>query len=250
MNEYDILKTYQSLSDTKLQAMGYSNSDIQELRSFSLEESIYERSLLPTNELIKMGYTNEQIAILREYNGEEITPNSDVYALLATMSTYIGKTSLTSTKAQLYYSWSWSVLPTFTGTDAFAVSWLGADANSYPITMVKTASSAYVNYYIGSIYSTTTNLSTNTSINTLKSSDFPMKKSDGSWAKVGELSFTIQPGSGSSNLYSVEVQGAYAHSTATFTGSIGISATGTLAFSFTPSNKITEYGETYRHFRR
>ena len=120
LNEYEQVKELQAKSDKELSKLGLNETEIQELKSFSYEEALLERSKLSTEELIDLGYTSEQILILRNYNGEKFSSTRPMAQVVPKPK---GNVSYLKNQngIRVRYSWEWNVAPVNYFTDIVGV---------------------------------------------------------------------------------------------------------------------------------
>ena len=70
-DEYDMYNSLQQQSPAALQAKGYTQQDIQSIKSTTYESLLRERGKLSTDELKNYGYSDAQIAILKNPNSTD-----------------------------------------------------------------------------------------------------------------------------------------------------------------------------------
>lgn len=265
-SEFELYQNVISHSDAELMESGYTESEIDEIRSFSFEDAFLERAKLGQDELKGLGYTDEQIRILKEYNGEPITATSEILRAAAQCT---GKMTLMSASESIVYygySWGWSAMPLQSLDDKAALIWAAVDTQGHSVSVSPISQSGYLNYYSA----VTNKLHTQTPL-TLQSdsesnefnnvsADIELQKiipeeADGTfliWAKQGVINVKLQidAAPGANSLYLVKSYGAIGHMTKSceisYTVSIGGSSTGdasiSMGINFTPTTKVSKVG--------
>lgn len=264
-SEFEVYQEVISHSDKELMELGYSQSEIDEVRNFSFEDAFLERAKLNCEQLRGLGYTDEQIRILKEYNGEPITSTSEILRAAAQCT---GKLTLISASTSIVYygySWEWSVMPLPNYVDTAAVAWAAVDTQGHFVSVSNINRTGYLNYY-----STATNklhsqtpLTVNRSLDSDSiSADIPVTKivpeeADGTmviWAKQGVINVKLQidAASGANSLYLVKTYGAVGHKTASCEIGFSVSVGGSVfdpsfsvGINFTPTTKVSRVGVVY-----
>lgn len=271
-SEFELYQRVISHSDEELMGLGYSQSEIDEVRNFSFEEAFLERAKLDYDQLQGLGYTDEQIRILKAYNGEPITPTSEILRAAAQCTGKMTGISASTTIIYYGYSWEWSTMPLHDLGDVAALAWIAVDTQGHFVSVSPIARSGYLNYY-----STATNkLHTQTPLTVTLNSDYngvsaniALKKiipeeADGTmviWAKQGVVNVKLQldAASGANSLYMIKSYGAVGHKVLScdvgFSVSAGVTGTGevisvgvSVAITFTPTNKVDRVGVAYYAF--
>ena len=252
-SEMEYIYYLKSASDKELLKSGISYSDINEIRSFSLESAVLERKALSDESLLGMGYTPAQIEILRAYDGSEITPDS---AIMATSPTLSGSVSYISTPSsyaiRFQYSWSWSSLPFFARTDYMAVTWNAIAPSGYSTNASASNISCRASYYSTSTgaykYYSSLSSSALDSFNGRKASYSEQvaveEMSDGTtyvYAKTGLMAMTLTS-DGTNQISMIKVCGAVGHQIISCSVSVNIGADG-LSISYTPAASVQTLGK-------
>ncbi|WP_235227899.1 hypothetical protein [Oscillibacter valericigenes] len=240
--EFDAFQQLANIPEQQLLAEGYSEQEINELKSFSYEDALYERAQLPEETLLSYGYTQDEIAILKEYNGETITEESAVYSLSAELTSRLTLTYANSREYMLHYDWSWDGLPLNTDmTETAAIRWKGVDVNGHEVDMSAENAYAVLKYYYPPDALARTRTVRNPSsyftsyqdFNTIQCK-FKMLDSDLNYVKNGALWATISVDDAVTNetVY-IKVSGLYGHGSVSASPSISVSGDVSLSFTGT-----------------
>ena len=145
INEWDNYKTISAMDDKELLSLGYSKSQIEEIRNFDFENEIRSRANLSNEELALYGYTDDEIVELRLAASLEEIPESVIQSISTSTMTsslrYLNDSSYTVLNRPMYYvdlqySWSWSRIPFFTIVDMVAVAFNSTGADNFVYTSV------------------------------------------------------------------------------------------------------------------
>lgn len=244
-SEGDVIKLWLSSTDDELRAMGYSDSEILEIRSYNFEEMFLERANFPEQKLQNFGYTNHQIEILRNYEGETITANSAVLAATSDMTLTFFKNHNTSSSKGVYVDafWSWDIVPMIKLSDLFVVTWQGVNSSGYTVDLTPSVKNGYIYYYkltTGQYDHVSTATGTFDSIKKAVSLNIPMVKNDNYyWAKEGVVQLKLVPPSNGSISY-INLGSGYGHKTVS--ASVSYSVSTSLGIGFTPTLSIKSTG--------
>lgn len=125
-DEYDMYNSLQQQSPAALQAKGYTQQDIQSIKSTTYESLLRERGKLSTDELKNYGYSDAQIAILKNPNSTDAELRSASSKI--TVTTVVEKLEHLKdnyTYSTVYLEWMWKTIPTSRYTDSAAIAWTG-----------------------------------------------------------------------------------------------------------------------------
>ncbi len=249
VNEYDSFKKLQEKSEGELLRAGLTADEVREIKLFSYEAALFERSELSDNELTNMGYSVDQIEVLRNYSGETITPDSSVLAAVPTLTATLTITKKNTTPAslQIKYNWSWSVAPVQTYTDKVGIQVALSSPAGYSLTPQVTAGSGRLTY----IDAQNGNQSeASLSVAPVASSPFASREASFAvkkridtftvrYAMRGYIQMTVKA-TGTVPIGFCQAYGSYGHATTSVVPSISIGAG--ISFSFSPSSSVTTMG--------
>lgn len=132
VNEWDEYIRITSMSDKELAKLGYSESEIIEIRKFDYEKEIRNRARLDDDTLKKCGYTDKDIVELRQAAAMKTIPEEVMRDISKSTMTselrYIGNGYRQEAGSTMYYinlkfSWNWSRVPIFKLVDMVAVGY-------------------------------------------------------------------------------------------------------------------------------
>lgn len=121
-NEFDYIEKIQSYSKEELVNSGVSAEDAERILEFDYKEALFERAQLPANKLEALGYTEDQIQALKDFAAN---PDGD-YDLSVTSATLQGRLSLVSggsTFRTVKYTWHWSSMPLMALKEYVGMRW-------------------------------------------------------------------------------------------------------------------------------
>lgn len=188
INEYTAMSELAKQSTESLRAMGYSTTNISEIRNYknTYINHIEQLEKYDVATLKEFGYTETQISVIKNFKETEadLTRASASVTLTITVElSYDGD----YTTGYYRYNWKWSGIPAFKMNDQVAVSW-----NDWAVT--KEAST--VSYYNLNTakYCTTTSATYTDGGNGIEgaSHKFSMLYKNENYAKQGTGSFTVQ----------------------------------------------------------
>lgn len=222
------------------------NESDNEYESFNYYEALYERAVMPEDNLKNLGYTEDQIAQLKEYAADPENSNIDFYATSSSVSLSFSAEKQTYTQYTDYYvysTWTWSSMPLMSFTDAFAVAWQGVNKSAINIEVPCDAG-----YYSGQIIyrdaNTGYNVKTDSATfvdpqNNIRCINIPMSKYYSGmtlWACGGSIDLILRV-QNSWNFDYFNLRSSYGHSSVQVGVTIGVTpdSSGGLSFSFTPS---------------
>lgn len=251
INEYDVYMSTVECTDEELAEMGYQSEDIDTLRTFSIEEALYERAQESVETLTEMGYTREQIILLKSYHGEPLENNSAMRGVFADLEGFLynmnNELNTAEVKARFY--WVWSNSPLVAGPivkDIMTCAWRGISPSGNDMNMSFDAndSVAYINYYAG--------VTTNPVRQSIDVRDpqrhaqvkFNMSDTNGNYAKSGYMDIALKRTVSTSSYSAVTFIFGYGHSTITVQPSIEVSGTGpsmSLVFGIGTSEMYNNY---------
>lgn len=124
-NEFDLVKELSQKTSDVLRANGFSASEVADIQNYqeSFSQHIDMLDTLSDEVLSAHGYTQDQIEKIRTFDGSE----AEMRAIASTVTIsafpvnfeYDGEYS----RGRLGYSWSWTGVPNFKMIDLVAVSW-------------------------------------------------------------------------------------------------------------------------------
>lgn len=218
--------------------------------NFDYKEALFERAQLPANKLEALGYTEDQIQALKDFAAN---PDGD-YDLSVTSATLQGRLSLVSggsTFRTVKYTWHWSSMPLMALKEYVGMRWQGVDSNGYTVDMTNppnTSSSSSNRSGTVTYYDVNSGEQSGTyplnliygSVDKIVSANFPMSKSVGGstlWAKSGYITCRVQTNGVPVNY--VNFQATYGHQV--ISGSVSISVGGAFGISFTPTLRVDNF---------
>lgn len=191
-----------------------------------LNSDMLELSNDSEKELKSAGYNDSQIKLIKNYDGESDALEYISTNAISTTSTTSVVTNPTLTfryglagsdntkkKVRVAYDITWSACPFFTLTDSFGIGWIAADSNSYELATKTTGPVGEAVYYTtdGMIQTGTRSISLNTNSNGIVTANPILGSAGGSYAKHISGIFYVQTQSGSSNMQTIQIYVAYAH---------------------------------------
>lgn len=233
--EAEVIGNLQTMSDSQLEEKGYSEEEIQNIRDYTIEGFLLERSQLPRETLLAYGYSSELIDILKEYDGSPLEGDEPILAAVPSCTGWFSGSGSTSSMS-ITFTWEWSSYPAYLYTDEVAVCWQGVNssgsfkdtvASNYSVTIGYTA--------LGGGASSTTERITPSykATNALLTADIPMKKNGGDlYAKRGVMTFTVKP-DGNYSFGHLNLGSYYVHATKNISFSISVDSG--RSFSISPS---------------
>ena len=247
INEYDAYKYYISLSDAELLEGGFSKDDITYLRNLDFKAELKKRADLPTSELRDLGYSDQEINKLRTYDGSD---NIQPYAATGLITSNLYKASPTQFK--IMFNWSWSSCPVFMKTDMIAIVWSATSPSGLALnsSLDKSSSNTYHNV---TYYDTYTNKSTTKSIPVYPKNEYGGASSSFSvagvsegygyicWASKGGGQITVNA-VGNSSISELFMRFEYGHTYIAGTPSFSISGSGSsIGISFNATTKTEDF---------
>ncbi|MCF0137952.1 MAG: hypothetical protein HUJ66_06290 [Oscillospiraceae bacterium] len=167
-NEYDMIVAIRKMTPEEREKMNLSNGSDKYLSDEVEKEYLY-RASLPYDVLKnEYCYSDEAIRILREYNGEPIEEYPALRAVAATLTTTVGILVYGQSRMGVLYNWSWSSMPSFSGTDCVAAAWQGTYTDGLTNNAALDTSMSFVQlrYFSGSTeYPTTLSITSSDSNN-------------------------------------------------------------------------------------
>ena len=236
-SEYEFITSIRAMSNSELDAVALSESEIQMIRSNAIENEILSRKQLSDAVLAeKYGYTYEDISVLRAYEGERLEDNVELAAITGTL-TIAKPTVLTATTARIGVQvvWSWDHCPVVCATDVFAIYWDPTFGSQSGNMRIDISSSSHVVRY--NVYDTYVNYEwdiTQVSPNSAAKSEFGMEDRSGEgWAAKGTLKLYFSATSGSAALTEIDFIFAYGHTVLSVSPSVSFPASGGISFAWT-----------------
>lgn len=139
-NEWDEYQKISSMSCQQLIELGYTKSEVSEIKNFDYENEIRRRAALDDNTLRLYKYTPSEIKELRAAAAMEKIPASIMKSIsTATMTTrlkYISDGSRQESGKTMYYVnlrffWQWNKMPFFRLFDMIAIAFNSTTANKF-----------------------------------------------------------------------------------------------------------------------
>ena len=152
-SEYDMYMELQNAPVEALLDSGYSQNTINEIKSTSIEEALYERAQLPEDELRNMGYSQEKIKLLKEYDGSPLSENPQMREVFPNLTGSFYVAYSEKTFMEVSFMWYWDGKPFLSGsvfTDIVACGFAGtSDFNNLPcrVTLDTNNSFCLISYY-------------------------------------------------------------------------------------------------------
>ena len=204
-----------------------------ELTPQDLKQHLLELAEQPSSVLVERGFSESQIAIIEEYDGIEdafdylYAPNerTGIARSSATVKFLYGLAGSGSRqKVTIAYDIKWSERPIYVGIDSFGIGWIAADSSSHQLATKTASAVGEVSY----CYTRTGNR-----INHQNTSTYGK-----------HISGTVGVGtqSNSSNMETIQIFVAYAHSTVSVTFSADVALQWKqvgMSINFTPQKKTT-----------
>lgn len=237
-NEYDMYLELQNTPSSVLLKSGYDYEDVEEIKSTSVEEILYQRGQMTESELRNMGYSQETIELLKAYDGSPIEDNPQLYGTFADLNGDLKVINYGTSKMAVKFNWSWSNSPLLSGTaitDVVTCGFAGTNNNNLPCTMTfdKDNSKCRINYYQGDYgYFTyigykdkdisVKNAHQHVEVKFKMSEPFSNGKKIG-WAQNGYMIIGIKEERTVNQLYSGTFAFGYGHTVVTISPSISVS---------------------------
>ncbi|MGL6184391.1 MAG: hypothetical protein ACRC1T_03315 [Clostridium chrysemydis] len=246
-SEYEAYQYYISLTDKELIQNGFTSDDISYLRNLDYKAELLKRSKLPKDKLKSLGYSDSQINKLKSYNGSD---NVQPY-LTAQATIYSNIYSASPTQFKVSFRWDWTSCPVFIRTDMIAVVWSGTNSSGLPMNVAinKSSSATYhnVTYYDTYTGKYTTESKTVTPKNEYAgaSSSFSMGYNYGDgymrWANYGSGMITVASTNGSP-IDELLMRFEYGHTYIAGSPSFSISGSGaSIGISFNLTTATEDY---------
>ena len=86
---------------------------------------------LPQYKLKGLGYTDTQIDILKSYQKGKILSEHELRGISGTYTGTIKLKNCGTKYAEFYYEWTWDHAPIITASDSFAMRWLAYDSSGH-----------------------------------------------------------------------------------------------------------------------
>ena len=198
-----------------------------ELTPQDLKQHLLELAEQPSSVLVERGFSESQIAIIEEY-----------YGLAGSGSRQ---------KVTIAYDIKWSERPIYVGIDSFGIGWIAADSSSHQLA-TKTASAVGEVSYCYASTGNSAGLSSSVDMDTSQSGGVvgtPVIINHQNTSTYGKhISGTVGVGtqSNSSNMETIQIFVAYAHSTVSVTFSADVALQWKqvgMSINFTPQKKTT-----------
>lgn len=259
VNEYEIYKSLMDKTDEELKSDGYSDKEIEELKSVDLSYELHERAQLDNEILKNMGYTEEQIAILKDVympKTYSVLPSTLEYAnVQGLFASFTGRTYIIHACDKCItvgFGWEWSSLPVwYGGTDVVAIAWDSTSLSGSPLnTALDKGSSTYhmlnsVNVQTGAVSTSKIGFEEVTPYKTAKSEFVLGFRIEDyiEWMKSGHGSIKFAT-TGTSSLKEINLRVAYGHTTIGFSPSLSFPGGVSISFGINTSEM---YGKTARY---
>lgn len=227
-----------------------------ELTPQDLKQHLLELAEQPSSVLVERGFSESQIAIIEEYDGIEdafdylYAPNerTGIARSSATVKFLYGLAGSGSRqKVTIAYDIKWSERPIYVGIDSFGIGWIAADSSSHQLA-TKTASAVGEVSYCYASTGNSAGLSSSVDMDTSQSGGVvgtPVIINHQNTSTYGKhISGTVGVGtqSNSSNMETIQIFVAYAHSTVSVTFSADVALQWKqvgMSINFTPQKKTT-----------
>lgn len=227
-----------------------------ELTPQDLKQHLLELAEQPSSVLVERGFSESQIAIIEEYDGIEdafdylYAPNerTGIARSSATVKFLYGLAGSGSRqKVTIAYDIKWSERPIYVGIDSFGIGWIAADSSSHQLA-TKTASAVGEVSYCYASTGNSAGLSSSVDMDTSQSGGVVgthviiNHQNTSTYGK--HISGTVGVGtqSNSSNMETIQIFVAYAHSTVSVTFSADVALQWKqvgMSINFTPQKKTT-----------
>lgn len=235
IDEVSLISRLQGFSNLELKEKGFSDYEINQIRTFDYEKELAKRAALDDKTLNLYGYSKSEIEQLRKYVNSNGTKGSISSATMTTSLSLVSKTvNATNRKATFKFTWKWNRLPFIKLFDTVGAAWESLEghqfafrsngANSVKIVYTKIDPEEYG--------PETRNAYDTWSVKSYNSIEYKFGVSTGAYfAMRGEGTFEMESTSGSGRLY---VEAGYAH---LYIGvkspSVSIGSGGSFGFSLT-----------------
>ncbi len=225
-----------------------------ELTPQDLKQHLLELAEQPSSVLVERGFSESQIAIIEEYDGIEdafdylYAPNerTGIARSSATVKFLYGLAGSGSRqKVTIAYDIKWSERPIYVGIDSFGIGWIAADSSSHQLA-TKTASAVGEVSYCYASTGNSAGLSSSVDMDTSQSGGVvgtPVIINHQNTSTYGKhISGTVGVGtqSNSSNMETIQIFVAYAHSTVSVTFSADVALQWKqvgMSINFTPQKR-------------
>lgn len=256
VDELSFIEKIKSYTADELYDLGCTKEEVSYIMNYDYNQDLVNLSKKDATELEKIGYSNKQIEKIKAYDG---TTDAIDYAQANSLSnatlslSYMPYSSSSTSTFGIWWTYEWSSIPIFQGTDIVAFNWVASTKSSSVISMsYSSVPTAYTNYcYTDNTYYQTVDLQPTYNIGNLYV-NIPMSKNVGSlqlYARSGGGFISLKTQSGSSNLYSMQILSAYGHSTITLAPSVSFDTSGVsvgISFAFSMQD-LSRSVHTYKY---
>ena len=221
-NEYDFIKiliksNYEDLCDLKI-----TESEAKVILA-EYNKKLLEISQLPQYKLKGLGYTDAQIDVLKSYQKGEILSEHELRGISGTCTGTIKLKNCGTKYAKFYYEWTWDHAPIITASDSFAMRWLAYDNSGHEFDIIRTGISSEINYYWFDTFKFTKSgeeevgldfNSTNIQFNVIETFNNTTGIPDEAYAKNGKVQVNVQVDSSvSTDINYIKIAALYGHTT-------------------------------------
>lgn len=236
VSEYEMYLSAQSLSPAVLAEQGFSDQQIETLKTKTYEELTWERAQLSEKELLAMGYAKEQIAVLKTYDGSDLSEHPEIVRISPNFRGFLHCLYYSKTKISARFSWEWSVCPIIVKTDILACAWNAINPSGVNIAVqaIPSSCSSTINYVDGSTTKTVRSDITFPNLSGSAKTTFKVDAYPG-YPKMGHFDIMVEPATSATRIHTVYFSFGYGHTTidASPTVSFGLSgAAPSLTFSY------------------
>lgn len=146
INELDYFLMLRNTSDEDLLKNGLTVEQIEYIRQFDLVEEIQNRSELSNSQLKNMGYSASDILDIKEITQiENLTEEQVINSLsFATLSLTLNKPTTSTSFYNFTFSFVWSKCPIFIQQDLIAAVWAATGSNGSPVNIAINKSKSYL----------------------------------------------------------------------------------------------------------
>ena len=213
ISEFDIINTLKNTPAEELLKQGYSQQEIEEIQEFSFEEALLERAQYSETQLRNMGYSDSEISNLKAFLNNEISASTALASSYTELVVSVSVSQASTTRIDGKFSWNWTRTPYVTlfyeAPCKIVCAWKGSSPESYAMnTLFRHAASAcIVEYYnkTSHTYSHTSAspFSVDDAYSNVSSTFEPFFTPDGTYAKSGYMRVAIVPATTTGTIGSV-----------------------------------------------
>jgi hypothetical protein len=146
INELDYFLMLRNTSDEDLLKNGLTTEQIEYIRQFDLVEEVKNRAELSNSQLKSIGYSTSDISDIREFTQiDNLTEEQVINSLsLATLTLTLNKPTTSTSFYNYNFSFVWSKCPIFLFKDLIAATWAATGSNGSPVNVAINKTKSYL----------------------------------------------------------------------------------------------------------